>query len=75
MDTLSMFLSPGAALGHLDENFSNNDGGRYYDSDGEACQVNHCHVQDGANFGEAGWGKSSGKFIPTNELRGRRIAP
>lgn len=70
MDTLSMLLySPGAAQGHLDENFGNNDGGRYYGSDGEATNVNHAQFQEGADCGRA-----SGSYIPVDNLRGRRIA-
>lgn len=50
------------------------DDGPFYGADGEAVQVDHRRLQVGATYGDPGYRKASGKFVPVEELRGRRIA-
>lgn len=60
--------TPFACRGQTD--IDADDNGPFYDSDGEATDVDHSLFQEGADCGRA-----SGKFIRVDELRGRRIAP
>lgn len=47
------------------------DEGGFYGDDGEATQVDHRQLQEGANFGT---GRKSGPYMKVEDIRGRRIA-
>ena len=56
--------SPFATRATLD--FDDDDAGKFYGSDGEPTGDDHTHFQEGADCGRA-----SGRYIHTNDLRGR----
>lgn len=44
----------------------------FYDEGGEPVECDHRHYADGATVGEAGWGRASGRYIPTDRIGGGR---
>lgn len=73
MDVFSAFFSPFATGNQID--VEDDEGGRFYGSDGEATNLDHRIFQEGATFGDPGYRKTSGKYVPVDQLRGRHIAP
>ena len=52
--------------------FDPDEGNRFYREDGDAFNVDHRQLPDGANFGDPKYRKSSGKFIRIDQLGGGR---
>ncbi|OGZ05942.1 MAG: hypothetical protein A2845_04030 [Candidatus Lloydbacteria bacterium RIFCSPHIGHO2_01_FULL_49_22] len=74
MDAFQALTNTPFGCGGQTDSDSDDANNAFYDADGEAMQVDHRRLQDGATYGDPGYRKASGKFVPVEELRGRRIA-
>lgn len=74
MDAFLALKNMSFGCGSQIDNYGGAEDGPFYDASGEAVQVDHRRLQEGATYGDPGYRKASGKFVSVEELRGRRIA-